>query len=201
MYAAKNGNETTGISFDDRNNKVATVRAEILNLKNIKFIKADLRKLDEVFKEKEIFDQIICFETIEHILNDKKLIKDLFVLLKFGGRLLLTTPYKNYINLYKDRISEVEDGGHMRKGYTFEELGKLTGEFGFKIELREYITGLISQQLINFLRIVGEVNPILGKICGVIFIPLRLIQFFDPLFTRLINYPFLSVAIVAKKIK
>jgi 2-polyprenyl-3-methyl-5-hydroxy-6-metoxy-1,4-benzoquinol methylase len=201
IYAAKKGNEIVGISFDDRNNKVATRRAEILNFKNIKFIKADLRKLDEIFKKKEIFDQIICFETIEHILNDKKLIKDLSILLKSGGRLLLTAPYQNYINLYKDRLSDFEDGGHVRKGYTFEELEKLTSESGLKIESREYITGFISQQLINFLRITGEVNPILGEIIGVIFIPLRLAQFFDPFLTRLINYPFLSVAIMAKKIK
>jgi len=196
MYATKNGNETTGISFDDRNNKVATVRAEILNLKNIKFIKADLRKLDEVFKEKEIFDQIICFETIEHILDDKKLIKDFFDLLKPGGKLFLTVPYKHYKRLLGDKLSQFEDGGHVRWGYTHEEMTKILSNFGFRIEVKEYITGYMSQKLIYLGRLIGGIN---SKLAWILIFPFRIFQFLDPILAKLIKYPFHSIGIIAAK--
>lgn len=201
LYAAKKGNDAIGISFNDRNNNVAIKRAKILNLENIKFITSDLRKLDQIFKKKEIFDQIICFETIEHIIDDKKLIKDFSNLLKPSGKLLLTAPYKNYKRLYRDKLSDFEDGGHVRWGYTFEELEKLFKEFGFEIKSKDYVTGFISQQIINFLRIAGNIHPILGRAAWVVIFPLRITLFFDPLLTRLINYPFLSVAIVVEKIR
>lgn len=44
------------------------------------------------------FDKIICFETVEHVTHPKKAIKELYRVLKPGGRLLLTTP--NYLNFY-----------------------------------------------------------------------------------------------------
>jgi 2-polyprenyl-3-methyl-5-hydroxy-6-metoxy-1,4-benzoquinol methylase len=38
----------------------------------------------------------LCFENIEHILNDSKLMVDMGRCLKPGGTLLLTTPYVHY---------------------------------------------------------------------------------------------------------
>ncbi len=60
MYAARCGNEAVGISFDDRNNLIATERSRLLGLTNIRFITADLRKLDEISENLGKFDQIIC---------------------------------------------------------------------------------------------------------------------------------------------
>ena len=201
MYAAKIGNEAIGISFDERNNAVATERAKILNILNAKFIQGDLRKLDEMSKDLGKFDQIICFETIEHILNDKKLVKDFYSLLNPGGKLLLTTPYKYYKHLYGDQIKMAvcENGNHVRRGYTFEELKNLLKEAGFEMELEESITGFISQQLINLIRIIGDISSGFGKIAWAITFPLRILVVFDKPLTKLINYPFFSVAIIASK--
>lgn len=44
------------------------------------------------------FDKIICFETIEHVPHPRKAVKELYRILKPGGKLLLTTP--NYLNFY-----------------------------------------------------------------------------------------------------
>ena len=49
MYAAKIGNEATGISNDRRSNEVARVRANMLGISNINFIEIDLRNLAESF--------------------------------------------------------------------------------------------------------------------------------------------------------
>ncbi len=201
IYAAKLGNEAVGVSFNEQNNKKGELRAKILNISNVKFMQGDLRKLDEMSKDLGKFDQIICFETIEHILNDKKLIKDFYSLLNSGGKLLLTTPYKYYKHLYGDQIEMAvcENGDHVRRGYTFEELRNLLREVGFKMELEEFITGFISQQLINLIRIIGDIGPGFGKIAWVITFPLRILVIFDTPLTKLINYPFFSVAIIANK--
>lgn len=196
IYAAKIGNEAIGISFNERNNIIAAERAKILKISNVNFIQGDLRKLDEMSEILGKFDQIICFETIEHILDDKKLIKDFLSLLNPGGRLLLTAPYKYYKHLYGDRLSAYEDGGHVRWGYTHEEMKDLLEKFDFKIETTEYITGYVPQQLINLQRVLSEVNP---KLAWLIIFPLRIFQFFDPIITKIIKYPFFSIGVVAVK--
>jgi len=55
MYAAKIGNDAIGISFDERNNRVAEERANLLKIKNIRFITGDLRKLSEIKKNSWLF--------------------------------------------------------------------------------------------------------------------------------------------------
>ena len=198
MYAAKIGNQATGISFDKRNNEIAAQRAKILNIHNIKFIDGDLRKLGEMSGTLGKFDQIICFETIEHILDDKKLIKDFSSLLKPDGRLLLTAPYKYSKHLYGDdkNLSTHEDGGHVRIGYTHKEMADLLEKSGFKIQVLEYITGYISQQLINLQRILAKIN---SKLAWLIIFPSRIFQFLDPVLAKIIDYPYLSIGIVAIK--
>jgi SAM-dependent methyltransferase len=198
IYAAKIGNEAVGISYDERNNRVAAERAKILKIPNINFIKGDLRQLEKLSYNLGKFNQIICFETIEHIKDDKKLLKDFSFLLKPGGRLLLTTPYKYHRPLYGDQtsLSLEEDGGHVIFGYTHEELKNLLKEFGLEIEAADYISGYFSQQLNNLQRIISLINPRLGWLMT---FPLRIFQSLDPALAKFIKYPYLSIGIVAVK--
>lgn len=202
LYAAKIGNEAVGISFDERNNNVARERAEILGLKNIKFIQGDLRRLNEM-KDIGVFDQIICFETIEHILNDQKLLKDIFKILNPEGKLILTAPYKYYNKHFlgddKTSLSVYEDGGHVRWGYTHDEISKLFEGVGFILEKKEYVSGIISQFLIKLDRVIGLATDF--RLAWIIIFPLRILIVFDKFLTKVFNYPHLSVAVIAKKEK
>lgn len=198
LYAAKVGNDAIGISFDARNNRVAEERAKILGLHNVKFAVADLRKLDDKAQELGVFDQIICFETIEHIINDRKLIIDFSKLLKLNGKLLLTAPYKHSKPMPGDEIlSTVEDGGHVRWGYTHSEIREILSEAGLRTEKEEYITGFISQLLIRFNRVLSFFIP--PKLAWLAVFPFRIFQVFDKLATKLTRYPFASIGIVAVK--
>ena len=196
MYAAKTGSDTTGISFEERNNRIASERAEILNLKNVKFIQGDLRKLEDMKKIGE-FNQIICFETIEHIKDDRKLLKDFYSVLLSGGILLLTAPYKFYKHLPGDNISDVEDGGHMRWGYTHKEMKNLLNEAGFEVLKEEYVSGIITQILICIERKLSRIIP--HSLVWIVLFPFRIFVLFDSFLTKLFNYPYLSVAIIAVK--
>jgi len=197
MYAAKIGNHAIGISFNERNMQVAKTRSEILHLQDIQFIVGDLRELDIYSAGLGKYDQIICFETIEHILNDKKLISDLAALLHPGGRILLTTPYKHYVPLYMDKLSETEDGGHVRWGYTFEEIRKLFDEAGIDVVTEEYISGFISQKITNLIRRLGMKMPHL--IVWTVSLPLWIFGSLDVPLTKFMRYPYLSIGVVGVK--
>jgi SAM-dependent methyltransferase len=197
MYAAKIGNDALGVSFDAENNKKASARSKLLGIKNIKFIQTDLRSLDEISEHLGLFDQIICFETIEHICNDKKLIKDIANLLKKNGKLFLITPYKHYKHLPGDKLSLVEDGGHVRWGYTHEEIKNILHGFNLKVQTEEYISGYISWHLIYFQRIFEQFHP---KLAWLLVFPFRIFQWIDPFLSKIIHYPFLSIGVVASKL-
>ena len=197
MYASKIGNESVGASFDKEKNQMAGFRANILGIKNIKFIDGDLKDLDKIQERLGRFDQIICFETIEHIADDRKLIKDLSDMLKPSGRLILTTPYRHSRELRWLQPSELENGGHIRRGYTHPEIRRLFKENGLEVQAEDYISGFISQQLT---RLMFFLNDTIGKTASwVIIFPLRLLQVLDLPFTRLLGYPRLSVGVMGVK--
>lgn len=196
FYASSIRNQATGICWDRNSLQLMQSRALQLGTKNAKFLQGDLRTLDEWNAELGKFDQIICFETIEHIQNDKKLILDLANLLKPQGTLLLTTPYKNYRRLLGDHISPEEDGGHVRWGYTHEEIRNLFHQCGLRVLTESYISGVISQQLINLMRALSKIHPAAGWMAT---LPLRIFLIFDTALTNLIQYPRLSLGVVAVK--
>lgn len=196
LFAALNGNHATGISFDTRNNRVAAARARLLGVSGARFVHHDLRELDRIAGTLGGFDQIICFETIEHVFNDDKLMGDLARLLEPGGRLLVTVPYKHHRPQLGESVSGCEDGAHVRWGYTHEELGALLRAHGVEVTVQEYASGLVSQQLANLSRLLGRAHAQFGW--GATF-PLRTLQAVDRPLTRLTGYPYLSIAVVGEK--
>ena len=196
LYAAKLGNEVVGLNFDEEPNVGARYRANLLGITGAQFRQADLRELNTLAAGLGSFDQILCMECIEHILNDQKLIMDLSALLKPGGRLLLTAPYKNHKPLRNEQLSDKEDGGHVRWGYTHEELRHIFIKAGLDVESEEYISGFIAQKLTSLARAFGLSRERLGW--AVVF-PLRILKVFDRPVTQLLNFPHLSVGVVAAK--
>ena len=197
LYAASMGNEVVGISFQEENNRTASARAELLRLQNAKFITGDLRKLDAMVGTLGLFDQIICFETIEHIKDDAKLLRDFARLLKPRGRVLLTAPYKHYRRLPGDSISAVENGDHVRWGYTHDELKDLFAAAGLDIIVADYVTGFIPQKLIALERWFGRFLP--AKLAWLAVFPFRALRALDRFVTGYLSYPYLSVVVVARK--
>jgi len=195
-YASIIGNCAVGISHDESSNSRARARAEMLHLRNIEFITLDVAALHALVARLGKFDQVMCLETIEHIEEDKKLVSDLSFALKPGGRLLLTTPFKYYRRLLGDRLSETQDGGHVRWGYTPQEMKALFEENELRVVAQEYLSGFVSQQLTNAMRLLSRASTMAAW--AAIF-PLRVFQVLDPLLTNLIGYPYLSIAVVGVK--
>jgi len=95
------------------------------------------------------FDQIICFETLEHLERDQEVIKLFARVLNPGGLLHLCTPYLHRRPYWGEGISPVEDGGHMRLGYTFEIFEKMLSNEGFEVVARDRVVGPVSQMIMN----------------------------------------------------
>jgi len=95
------------------------------------FEEKDLRELD---REARVFDEVICYEVLEHIVDDGALVRQFFRVLKPGGVLHLCCPYR----LHPRHQAEVLDlhggGGHVRAGYTEDDYRKLLEPEGFVIE-------------------------------------------------------------------
>ncbi len=193
LFAANAGNDAVGISFDARNNEVARERARILGLNAVRFIDADLRELDRLTPELEPFDQIICLETIEHIRDDATLLSNLTRLLRPNGTLLLTTPFRDYRRMVGDEIEASETGGHVRWGYTHQEMERLFAESGLRVVSSEYVNGFVVQQLTNTMRIIGRLSWLLA---WVVVLPLRPLRVLDRPLTTLLRYPYLNIAVV-----
>jgi ubiquinone/menaquinone biosynthesis C-methylase UbiE len=88
-------------------------------------------------------DVVVCFETLEHVNDDKRTIDEIHRVLKQGGILILTTP--------NAKITQPKNGVpnnpfHVRE-YTPEELtGLLSSQFNEILLLGQRVRGTVSQR-------------------------------------------------------
>jgi SAM-dependent methyltransferase len=199
IFAASIGNEVVAASFLASEQESAHKRAEMLGVTGIDFRIIDLREIDDHRSELGVFDQIICLETIEHVSNDEGLVRSLSAMLGPGGRVLLSTPFDRHRPLYTEERepSAVEDGSHVRYGYSQERLRQIAGDAGLDVESEAFISGVVSQKLTNLMR---KLTTKIGLLpAWLLVLPLRVLVVFDAPLSRMMRYPHLSVALCAVK--
>ena len=134
----------------------------------------DVRTLSARRDLTERFDIVTCLETIEHVLDDARLMVSLANILRPGGQLILTTPNEAYIPMDAGDagpFSRVEDGGHVRKGYTADRLRFLTAQAGLEITEIGFCSSWYSQRVTGLLR---RLNRYLGYVpAWAVTLPLR----------------------------
>ena len=74
--AARFGYKNVGLSWDARNQKVSGERAKICSV-DVAFPIGDVRALGQIGEFKSCIEIAICCENIEHVLDDRKLMKDI----------------------------------------------------------------------------------------------------------------------------
>jgi len=199
--AAKRGYRVMGLSWDERNQTIAGQRAILCGAPTAEFTIQDARTLDrrqELFGK---FNVVICLECIEHILDDQKLMMDLSRCLKPSGRLLLTTPNENYRPIStgdNGPWSLVEDGGHVRRGYTEERLKALCQQVGLQFKDCSYCTGFLSQKTTWLWRALSGLHPKLAWLGILLLRPVPIVM--DSWLTRWLNWPGYSICLEARKI-
>lgn len=194
---AEKGYKALGISWDERNHRVAEERASICKAGLASFEIHDVRNLSDRSDWEKQFDTIICCENLEHIVDDRKLMREMNRCLKPAGRLLLTTPNVNYVPLNKDDdgpFLPIEDGRHVRKGYDAEMLRELCSVSNFIIDRIEFCSGYFSQKVTALQRLLSGIDP---RLAWLVVLPFRWAVLMDSVLMK--SWPFYSICLVATK--
>jgi SAM-dependent methyltransferase len=198
--AALRGYRALGLSWDERNQLVAKERATYCKASSAEFEVLDIRQLDRRADLVGGFDVVVCLETIEHILEDLKLMRMMARCMKPGGRLLLTAPYLLYRAISPGDMgpfSTVEDGWHVRRGYSRVMLEELCEYSELKVERISYCSGYTSQKVAAIMRRLSAINALLA---WALILPLRVLPpLLDPIITVLLRWPHYSICLEAYK--
>lgn len=96
------------------------------------YVKSDLSKKDWEIPIAQ-FDVITCFETVEHMLDDKTFVKKLYDLLKIGGHFIISAPNENVIPYLENPYFLGGVNPHHFRHYRPEDLCSLLKHCGFQI--------------------------------------------------------------------
>jgi SAM-dependent methyltransferase len=98
-------------------------------------LRFEVRNLYDLASETRSFDEIICYEVLEHIRGDRQVVAEFFRMLKQGGALHLCCPNAAHPRHRREVLDEKEAGGHVRAGYTEKDYRNLLEPAGFQIDL------------------------------------------------------------------
>lgn len=105
------------------------------------------------------FDEIICYEVLEHIRRDRDVLQEFYRILRPGGVLHLCCPYRLHPQHLFGELDENETGGHVRTGYTEQDYRALLEPLGFQIDK---VVGLGSPRLNHVDRVVRIIRNSFG---------------------------------------
>ena len=98
---SKKGANVTGIDASEKTIEIAKQHSQENNLK-INYECSTLE--DHLKKSKKKYDSIICFELIEHVPDQQKLIRDMSKIMNKGSMLFLSTINRNIISFIFAKI-------------------------------------------------------------------------------------------------
>lgn len=185
FLACKKGNIVTGISINPDDVKNCERYRDEMGIDPSRLQFKALNVYNVLDLEHE-FDQIICFEVIEHIKDDKRFMALLSKILKPGGVIHITTPNIDGPDLFGDAIDEEELGGHVRKGYDYEGLNEIIAGAGLTILKKDSYGSFFTVKAVELMRVVEKIMANVFKInCKTIkvitFLFIYPFTFLDPL--------------------
>jgi SAM-dependent methyltransferase len=132
--AYKSGARVLALNFDEE--QVEKARKFLIGYKGadpgrLEFKRLNLYELPNLDRK---FDEIICYETLEHISRDADVVREFYRILKPGGILHLCCPYGLHPCHRDSELDLAERGGHVRPGYTQQDYMKLLEPIGFTID-------------------------------------------------------------------
>ncbi len=113
-----------GLEIEEEHVNDAAAFAEAMGNEQLQFQKADITEMDY----KDRFDFVLSVDVLEHIEDDKDLLKRYFTSLKKGGHFIASTP--SIYRVYKDDCDFVDE--HYRDGYAIEDIQIKCKEAGFE---------------------------------------------------------------------
>lgn len=175
LYYSKSFLHVTGVDLEKQKIDQAKTLAKNNRIKNVTFQVADLTRA--TFTKKQ-FDKIICFEVIEHVNDDKKLLAGLSKLLKKNGELILSFPSKTFMSRVAQKSLD-----HFKVGYLPSEIKKIIKPLHLKV-VEEYSFGksILGKSVVFVDFLLRKSAPIIASALFPIFYPLMLLDYYLPHF-------------------
>ena len=104
----------------------------------LRFVELNLYELPSL---QGAYDEIICYETLEHIRDDRLVCEHFFRALNPGGVLHLCCPNARHPRWAAEVLDHEERGGHVRHGYTEDDYRRLLEPLGFEVAALEGVGG------------------------------------------------------------
>jgi ubiquinone/menaquinone biosynthesis C-methylase UbiE len=169
------GSQVIGIDLCSDSIEHANELKERHALSNAYFSRQDLLRLEFA---NDTFDQVLCLDVIEHIVDDVAALKEAARVLKNDGIMVISVPTPQYNTFFgKDFADKI---GHLRTGYTHKDFNALFGRAGLKMVDFKYDTLLSSACCCYvYYRLLSEYP----RICSLLSPVLYLLSFLDVLFS------------------
>jgi len=134
-------------------------------------LRSELGNLYDLSHEKRTFDEIICYEALEHIRRDDAVVREFYRILRPGGVLHLCCPYRLHPRHQAEVLDLNETGGHVRPGYTEEDYRTLLEPLGFRID---QVVGIGPNSVYVADKIVRTIGNRFGNLLALPLLPLVL---------------------------
>jgi len=122
--------EVFGVDVDESQNRINNEIAKRLGLETVRFVTLDALRLSEL----GTFNLIISTDTLEHLTDDVGGVRMFCAALAPGGHLLVHVPHLTRNILGWRRKNWMDIDGHVRPGYTKNELTRLLMEAGLRVK-------------------------------------------------------------------
>jgi 2-polyprenyl-3-methyl-5-hydroxy-6-metoxy-1,4-benzoquinol methylase len=126
--------EVIGIVYDDKDLTIAN-KVAMISKGNIKFKKGNILNLSDLNQR---FDQVFCIDVLEHIEDENAAIQNLKSILRPTGTLVISVPTPLYPKYFGEKFAN--EVGHVRDGYTLDEMSTLLNKSGMEILDYKYNT-------------------------------------------------------------
>lgn len=175
IYYSPRFASVTGVDLEKHKIDQAKSLAKSNHIKNVNFRTANL--IDMPFTKNK-FETIICFEVIEHVSDDKKLIKCLSQLLKKDGEIILSFPSKTLMSKIAQKSLD-----HFKVGYVPNDIKEILKPLNLKI-VEEYSFGksILGKSVVFVDFLLRKSAPMIASAFFTFFYPLMIIDYYLPEF-------------------
>jgi len=132
-YMAKNSDGALFVGVDRSDHGLEWARSYFFNDSTV-YVKADLTGAFFEALPVDSYDLVVCYETVEHLKEDRAFVKKLHALLKAGGILLISAPNENVIPYLDNPYFPNRVNPHHYRHYRPKELRQLLTKCGFTVQ-------------------------------------------------------------------
>ncbi len=154
--------QVVGIDLSADRARYAIEAARHLGLENLEFRVGDLAHLG--FDDE--FDLIVNSDVLEHIEDDRAVIRNLFQALRPGGHLIVTSPsipQRRHLALVGWRERRIHfstrDYGHVRDGYSKRDLDEKFRDAGGRVVSSYFTFGVFGTLAFDLFFVIGDNAP------------------------------------------